>query len=153
MAPIAFRRATEADLPAIVALLADDPLAGPREDPSPPLAAGYLAAFAAIDADEKQLLAVAVDGGQVIGTLQLTFIAGISRKGALRGLIEAVRIAKDRRSTGLGQQMVEWAVAECRRRGCALVQLTSDNHRPDAHRFWARMGFEASHVGFKLGLE
>src|SRR5476651_838617 len=124
---IVFRRATAADVPAIVALLADDPLAGPREDASFPLASGYLAAFATIDADDKQLLAVAVDGDQVIGTLQLTFIAGLSRKGALRGLIEAVRIAKDRRSTGLGQQMVDWAIAECRRRGCALIQLTSDN--------------------------
>ena len=150
---IALRRATAADVPAIVALLADDPLARLREDASTPLAPGYLAAFRAIDADEKQLLAVAVDDDQVIGTLQLTFIAGISRKGALRGLIEAVRIAQDRRSTGLGQQMVEWAIAECRRRGCALVQLTSDNARGDAHRFWRRMGFEASHVGFKLGLD
>lgn len=153
MAAIAFRRATQADVPAIVALLADDPLAGPREDPRTPLAAGYVAAFAAINANENQLLAVALDGEQVIGTLQLTFIAGISRKGALRGLIEAVRIAGDRRSTGLGRQMVAWAIAECRRRGCRLVQLTSDNARPDAHRFWARMGFEASHVGFKMGLE
>jgi len=150
---IALRRATVADVPAIVALLADDPLARLREDASTPLAPGYLAAFRAIDADAKQLLAVAVDDGQVIGTLQLTFIAGISRKGALRGLIEAVRIAEDRRSTGLGQQMVEWAIAECRRRGCRLVQLTSDNARGDAHRFWKRLGFEASHVGFKLGLD
>jgi GNAT superfamily N-acetyltransferase len=150
---IAFRRASEADVPAIVALLADDPVAGPREDPSIPLAAGYLAAFARINADQNQLLVVAVDGAQVVGTVQLTFIAGISRKGALRGLIEAVRIAEDRRSTGLGQLMVEWALAECRRRGCSLVQLTSDNARADAHRFWKKLGFTASHVGFKLALD
>lgn len=152
MSDLAFRRATGADLPAIVALLADDGLGQGREDPSLPLAQAYLDAFAAIAADPNQLLAVAEAGGAVVGTLQLTFLPGLSHKGAWRGQIESVRIASSQRGTGLGQRMFEWAIAECRARGCRIVQLTTDKTRADAHRFYARLGFVASHEGFKLKL-
>ena len=152
MGDISFRRAQAHDLPAIVALLADDPLGTQRETPGPPLAGCYAGAFAAIDADPNQLLVVVTDGAQVVGTLQLTFIPGLSRRGAWRGQIEAVRIAADRRRSGLGQRMIAWAVAECRARGCALVQLTTDKDRPDAHRFYEQFGFAASHLGYKLAL-
>jgi GNAT superfamily N-acetyltransferase len=149
---IAFRRATEADVAAIVAMLADDPLGAAREDVSTPLANAYLAAFRAIDADPNQYLAVMTDGDAVIGTLQLTFIPGLSRKGALRGQIEAVRVASSRRGQGLGQRLFEWAIEQCRARGCRTVQLTTDRSRADAHRFYERLGFEASHIGYKLAL-
>lgn len=149
---IAFRRATEADIAAIVAMLADDPLGAAREDVSTPLANAYLAAFRAIDADPNQYLAVMTDGDAVIGTLQLTFIPGLSRKGALRGQIEAVRVASSRRGQGLGQRLFEWAIEQCRARGCRTVQLTTDRSRADAHRFYERLGFEASHIGYKLAL-
>lgn len=152
MSEIEIRRATEGDVAAIVAMLADDPLGAAREDASTPLAAAYVAAFRAIDADPNQYLAVMTDGGVVIGTLQLTFIAGLSRRGALRGQIEAVRIAAGRRGAGIGQELFEWAIAECRARGCRTVQLTTDRSRADAHRFYERLGFEASHVGYKLAL-
>jgi GNAT superfamily N-acetyltransferase len=152
MSEIAFRRATEADIGAIVALLADDPLGAMREDTSQPLAEAYHRAFRAIDADPNQYLAVAAENGVVVGTLQLTFIPGLSRKGSLRGQIEAVRVAAGHRGAGLGQKLFEWAIAECRARGCRTVQLTSDKSRPDAHRFYDRLGFEASHVGYKLTL-
>jgi len=150
MSGIVFRRAREADLPAIIAMLADDELGKLREDTSLPLADGYLRAFKAIDADPNQYLAVATKGDEIVGTLQLTFIAGLSRKGALRGQIEAVRVASGHRSEGIGQKMFEWAIAECRTRGCILVQLTTDRDRIDAHRFYDRLGFEASHLGYKL---
>jgi GNAT superfamily N-acetyltransferase len=88
----------------------------------------------------------------VVGTLQLSFIPGIAHTGTWRGQIEAVRIAADRRSSGLGQEMFEWAIAQCRGRGCRLVQLTTDKSRPDAHRFYERLGFVASHLGYKLTL-
>jgi GNAT superfamily N-acetyltransferase len=146
------RRATASDLPAIVGLLADDDLGRQREDARLPLDHAYEDAFRAIDADANQLLAVAVDGDEVLGTLQLSFIPGLGRKGAWRGQIEAVRIASSRRGGGLGRQMLEWAIAECRARGCRLVQLTTDRNRPDAHRFYNRLGFVASHIGYKLGL-
>lgn len=146
------RRATAADLPAVVALLADDRLGAAREDASLPLAEGYLRAFAAIEADPNQLLAVAVMAGVVVGTLQLTFIPGLSHKGAWRGQVEGVRVAASGRGTGLGGRMMEWAVAQCRARGCRLVQLTTDKSRTDAHRFYARLGFEPTHEGFKLKL-
>jgi GNAT superfamily N-acetyltransferase len=144
------RRATLAHVPAIVAMLSDDALGASREslgDPAP-----YEAAFRRIDADPNQLLAVAEQGGAVVGTLQLTFIAGLSRKGMTRALIEAVRVHRDARSGGLGTRMIEWAVDEARARGCGIVQLTTDRTRTDAHRFYERLGFEPSHIGYKKAL-
>jgi GNAT superfamily N-acetyltransferase len=150
---IIFRKAREADLPAIVALIADDELGRLREEPGPPLPQPYWAAFRAIEKDSNQLLAVAADErDRVVGTLHLTFIPGIARKGALRGQIEAVRIAESHRGSGLGKDFFEWAIEECRARGCSLVQLTTDKTRPDAHRFYERLGFVASHIGYKLQL-
>ncbi|MBW0114810.1 GNAT family N-acetyltransferase [Pseudonocardia sp. KRD-169] len=144
------RRARRADLPALVALLRDDPLGAARESTDP---APYEAAFDAIDADPNQALVCLDDAdGPVIGTLQLTVIPGLSRGGRSRGQIEAVRVRADRRGTGAGRLLVEWAVAESRRRGCGLVQLTTDRSRADAHRFYAGLGFVDSHRGFKLAL-
>ena len=144
------RRATEADLPAIVAMLADDPLGAARESPDD--LAPYRTAYKTLAADPQQHLVVAVREGRTIGTLQLTVIPGLSRRGATRSIIEAVRIHRDERGTGLGSQLIEWAVAESRTLGCQMVQLTSDATRVDAHRFYERLGFEASHLGFKLAL-
>lgn len=152
MNEVSFRRASASDLPALVALLANDPLGQTREDPRLPLDARYLTAFGAIEADPNQFLAVAVVKDRVVGTLHLTFIPGIARLGAWRGQIEAVRISSDCRGTGLGQQMLAWAIGECRHRGCHLVQLTTDKERSDAHRFYERLGFVPSHVGYKLAL-
>jgi len=114
-----------------------------------PPAAAYRAAFEAIDRDQNQLLAVVTDGDRVIGTLQITFIPGLSRKGMWRGQIEGVRIAASHRGAGLGGRVFEWAIAACRSRGCGLVQLTTDRERPEAHRFYERLGFTASHLGYK----
>lgn len=152
MSKVIFRRAREDDVPAIVQLLMDDVLGRAREDPSEPTAEAYLRAFAAIDEDPNQLLIVAVDDDEIVGTLQLSFIPGLARKGARRGLIEAVRIASRRRGCGIGKMMIEWAIAECRRRGCQQVQLTSDKSRADAHRFYEGLGFTASHIGYKLAI-
>jgi GNAT superfamily N-acetyltransferase len=141
------RRARATDVDAIVAMLADDPLGATRERPGDP---GYLTAFETVDADPHQLLAVGERSGEVVGTLQLTFIPGLSRVGATRALIEAVRVRADQRGSGLGQLLVEWAIEQARERGCALVQLTTDASRVDAHRFYERLGFAATHVGMKL---
>jgi GNAT superfamily N-acetyltransferase len=147
-----FRAATVDDLPAILALLGDDELGKLREDPGPPLNPRYLAAFAAIERDPNQLLAVADQGGEVVGCLQLSFIPGLSRLGMWRGQIEAVRVAAPQRSSSVGRAMLLWAIEQCRGRGCGLVQLTTDKRRADAHRFYAGLGFEASHEGMKLRL-
>jgi GNAT superfamily N-acetyltransferase len=152
MNEISFRRATQQDVVAIVAMLADDPLGAAREDVATPIAEAYVRAFQAIDADPNQYLAVATENGIVVGTLQLTFIPGLSRKGSLRGQIEAVRVAAGSRGAGLGQRLFGWAIEECRSRGCRTVQLTTDRSRADAHRFYERLGFEASHIGYKLAL-
>lgn len=149
---IIFRKASAADLPAIVALLADDELGRERENPSLPLRLEYKDSFQAIDCDPNQFLAVAEWEGEVIGTLQLSFIPGLAHKGGWRGQIEAVHVASGRRGVGLGGKMFQWAIAQCRARGCRLVQLTSDKARGDAHRFYARLGFRASHEGYKLFL-
>ena len=146
---VEIRRAVAADVPAIVAMLADDPLGARRERPGDP---AYAAAFKEIDADPRQLLAVAVAGDDVVGTLQLTFIPGLSRLGSTRALIEAVRVRTDQRGTGLGGTLVRWAIETARDHGAALVQLTTDASRKDAHRFYERLGFKATHVGMKLVL-
>jgi GNAT superfamily N-acetyltransferase len=144
------RRATVDDIPAIIAMLADDHLGALREAPNDPDA--YRPAFDRIDADPNQLLMVAEHQGRTVGTLQLTLIPGLSRQGATRAQIEAVRVHSDLRGSGMGAQLIEWAVAEARRQGCVLLQLTSDATRVDAHRFYERLGFTASHEGFKLRL-
>ncbi|MDQ6754124.1 MAG: GNAT family N-acetyltransferase [Actinomycetota bacterium] len=112
----------------------------------------YLRAFDALDSDPAHLLIVATDGITVVGTLQLSFLPGMARRGALRAQIEAVRVVATRRSAGLGTAMIKWAIAEARERNCALVQLTTDKSRTDAHRFYAHLGFVASHEGLKLTL-
>ena len=144
------RRAEERDLPAIVALLADDALGATRENAALPLDAAYTEAFAAIGRDPNQYLAVVEQEGALVGCLQLSFIPGLSHRGLTRGQIESVRIASRLRGSGLGRQMFEWAIAECRARGCGIVQLTTDKTRADAHRFYAALGFVASHDGMKL---
>ncbi|GAA1635808.1 GNAT family N-acetyltransferase [Georgenia ruanii] len=146
---VVLRRARAADLPALVRLLADDQLGVERDGGD---LAPYRRAFAAIDADPSQLLVVAEADGVVVGTLQLTTIPGLARRGALRAQVEAVRVAAARRGRGLGRAMMGWAIEEARRRGCALVQLTTDKRRADAHRFYARLGFVASHEGMKLSV-
>ena len=150
MNDLVIRRATAADVAAIVGMIADDQLGATREslaDLTP-----YLQAFERIDADPNQLLVVAERNDEVIGTLQLTIVPGLSRKGSSRGLIEAVRVAAPARGAGLGTTLIEWAIEESRARGCSLVQLTSDKSRTAAHRFYDRLGFTNSHEGFKLKL-
>ena len=152
MNDLTFRRASAADLEDIVALLADDELGRKREDPDPPLNPRYIDAFAAIDADRNQFLAVVEEGGEIVGCLQLSFIPGLSRLGLWRGQIESVRISSARRGGGLGKRMFEWAIDECRKRRCEIVQLTTDKSRADARRFYEGLGFVASHEGMKLAL-
>ncbi|WP_086825427.1 GNAT family N-acetyltransferase [Allokutzneria sp. NRRL B-24872] len=144
-----FRRAVSTDVDAIVGMLADDSLGATRENPGDPV---YQRAFAAIDADPNQLLAVAEKAGEVIATMQLSFIPGLSRKGISRCQIEAVRVRVDQRGSGLGEAMIRWAIERARERECALVQLTTDATRDGARRFYERLGFAPSHVGMKLAL-
>ncbi|MEV7678947.1 GNAT family N-acetyltransferase [Streptomyces sp. NPDC088341] len=150
MSDLEIRPAAPDDLPAIVAMLADDPLGAQRESPDD--LTPYIAAYERLARDPNQRLMVAVSESRVVGTLQLTIVPGLSRRGALRSIIEGVRVHADERGSGLGTRFIEWAIDESRRQGCQLVQLTSDASRTDAHRFYERLGFSASHVGFKLQL-
>ena len=143
---LVIRRAWIEDLGAVIALLADDPLGSGRESSD---LAPYFTAFDQISADPNQFLAVAEADGRIVGTLQLSFIAGLSRGGMRRGLIEAVRVAGDLRGRKIGEALIHWAMDMCRKEGCGLVQLTTDKSRTDAHRFYDRLGFEASHLGYK----
>jgi ribosomal protein S18 acetylase RimI-like enzyme len=152
MTDLVFRAATRDDLPAVIAMIADDQLGQSRDDARLPLDQRYLDAFAAIARDPNQMLVVVDQAGETIGCFQITLIPGISRRGAWRGQIESVRVARAKRGAGLGTAMFEWAIAECRRRGCNLVQLYTDKSRTDAHRFYERLGFKASHEGMKLAL-
>lgn len=149
---LTIREATADDLPAIVAMLADDPLGQTREDTSLPLDPRYTAAFEQVDASPHQHQLVACHDGQVVGCLHLTLIPGVARLGTWRAQIEAVRVAGSARGAGLGEQLIRHAIDRARAAGCRLVQLTSDKARADAHRFYERLGFVASHVGYKLSL-
>jgi GNAT superfamily N-acetyltransferase len=146
---VMFRDARRDEVPRIVALLADDVLGAGREAE---VDDAYWAAFDDIAADPRNRLIVAEADGQLAGTLQLTFVPGLSRHGTLRAQIEGVRVAAPWRGQGLGRAMIEWAVDAARRNGCGLVQLTSDKRRADAIRFYESMGFEPSHEGLKLPL-
>ena len=145
-----FRRAVREDALAIAALLADDPLGSDREDPSNP--AAYLDAFDRIDADPANLLAVAEVRGRVVGCLQLSFIPGLSNRGADFALVQAVRVDSDLRRQGVGEALMAWAMDQARERGCSAIELFTHKTRVDAQRFYDRLGFEASHVGMRRAL-
>lgn len=148
-----FRSATREDLPALVRLLADDPLGATREDVRDPVAAAYLRAFDTIAADPHNDLIVATVDGAVAGVLQLTLIPNLTYRGSWRAQIEGVRVAAEQRGRGIGRALVEQAVARATAAGCRLVQLTTDKRRPDAVRFYTALGFTASHEGMKLHLD
>ncbi|RQX16624.1 GNAT family N-acetyltransferase [Micromonospora ureilytica] len=150
MSDVIYREAVRADLPAVIALLADDVLGKARDFTE--VDEAYERAFAAIDADPRNQLIVAEQAGELVGCLQITYIPGLGRHGSERSLIESVRVRSDRRGQGLGRDLMTWAVDQARQRGCALVQLTTDKTREDAHRFYVSLGFVASHEGMKLAL-
>lgn len=146
-----FRKATENDLPDIVALLADDELGKTRENYQIPLPKQYIDAFKKINADKNQeLIVVENETKEVIGTLQLTYIQYLNRLGSLRAQIESVRIKKDYRGQGLGKNMFEWAINRAKEKKACILQLTTDKKRPEAIKFYQSLGFSASHEGMKL---
>jgi len=150
---LTFRAAREKDLPAVIALLADDPLGAQRERFEDPLPQSYHDAFRAIDVDPNQQIVLAMLGDDMAGVLQLTFLPGLTYQGGWRAQIEGVRVAAGARSRGVGRAMVEWALDRARDRGCRLMQLTTDTQRPDALRFYESLGFKTTHHGMKLRLE
>ena len=142
------------DIRAIVELFTDDRIGAGRDGVADAIdLAAYDEAFEAIDRDPAHVLLVAEDDrSTVVGTLQLSLLPGMARHGALRAQIEAVRVAAIMRDQGLGSTMIRWAIGEATERGCVLVQLTTDRRRVDAHRFYERLGFRATHHGMKLPL-
>lgn len=150
MNDLVIRPATPEDIPAIVAMLAADSIAATRESPDD--LTPYYAAWERVAADPNQHPTVAVRAGRVVGTLQLSVIRGLSRSGTTRAIVEAVRVHADERGNGLGTVLMEWAIDRSRELGADLVQLTSDQSRTDAHRFYERLGFTGSHIGFKRQL-
>lgn len=149
---LSFRPATLADLAKIVEMLADDFLGKQRERFQVPLPDSYLRAFEEIDSDPNNELIVVEQNGEVIGTLQLTFIPSISFQGGKRAQIESVRVAASVRGQGIGKKMFEWAIKRAREKNCRMIQLSTNNDRADAQRFYENLGFKASHVGMKLYL-
>ncbi len=149
MTVVVFRDATRADVPALVDMLRDDLLGQGREtdDPAP-----YLAAFDEIAANPCHQLIVGESGGRVVATCQLTILSGLSRQGARRALVEAVRVASTDRGHGIGALLMAECEARARKAGCAMIQLTTDRARAAAHRFYERLGYEASHLGMKKAL-
>lgn len=148
-----FRQATAKDLPVIIELLANDKLGQAREKFEEPLPREYIEAFSNIAADKNQELIVGEnENGEVVATLQVSFIQYLTYRGGIRAQIEAVRIREDLRGQGVGQEMFEWTIQRAKKRNAHLIQLTSDKQRPDAIRFYEKLGFVASHEGMKLNL-
>ena len=147
---ISIRRACRDDVGAIVGMLADDALGRARERIEHPLPASYFDAFDRVDRDPNLALVVAEEQGVVVGCLQLCILPGLSSQGASRALIEDVRVASDRRSRGIGEQLVQWAIGEARAKNCKLVELLTHHTRADAQRFYGRLGFQRSHVGMTI---
>ena len=139
-------------LSAIVRMLADDFLGTDRESVADPLPDSYLQAFAEIEAGPNNELIVAELDGQIVGTMQLTFTPSMSHQGSRRCTVESVRVDASMRGRGIGHEMMRWAIERAREKGCGSIQLTTNNARADAHRFYKSMGFEATHVGMKLSL-
>lgn len=149
-----FRKATEADVSTIVAMIADDELGKKRENFQIPLPKEYLKAFEKIDADENQeLIVVENEHFEIIGTLQLSFIQYLTYRGGIRAQIEAVRIRKDQRGHGIGKAMFKWAINRAKERNAHLLQLTTDKKRPKAIKFYEDLGFKATHEGMKIHFE
>lgn len=147
---VSIRPARREDVPAIVAMLADDHLGRARERVEDPIPAIYYQAFERVERDSNLTLVVAESEGRVVGCLQLAVLAGISSQGGIRGLLEDVRVASDCRSRGIGEQLVQWAIAEAKARGCNLVELLTHLSRVDAQRFYKRLGFVLSHAGMTV---
>ncbi|HEV2154549.1 GNAT family N-acetyltransferase [Bradyrhizobium sp.] len=147
---VSIRPARREDVPAMIAMLADDHLGRARERVEDPLPAVYYEAFARVERDPNLTLVVAESEGRVVGCLQLAVLPGISSQGGIRGLLEDVRVASDCRSRGIGEQLVQWAVTEAKARGCILVELLTHASRTDAQRFYKRLGFASSHVGMTV---
>lgn len=150
--PIILRDAARSDLPAIVRLLADDPIAAGRETLRDPLPQAYYDAFDAVAAQAGNAVILAVAGDRVVGCLQLTFIPGLTRTGMTRAQVEGVRVASGWRGRAIGERLMHEALTRARKAGCGLIQLTTDRDRAEAHRFYERLGFSASHLGMKLDL-
>lgn len=146
-----FRRATQNDVQFIVEMLADDPLGQQREDYQNPLPNPYYNAFKAIDQDQNQeLMVVENEQAEIIGTLQLSFIPYLTYQGGIRAQIEAVRIKGSERGKGFGEEFFLWAIKRAKERGAHLLQLTTDKKRPEALKFYEKLGFVATHEGMKL---
>lgn len=153
MNEVSFRLAKRADLPSIVRMLADDELGSQRERFQEPLPASYYTAYDQIEKDSNHELIVAELDGEIIGTLHLIFIPSISYQGGLRAQIESVRVDRKYRGQGIGSKLMKWAIERARRRNAQLVQLTSNESRKDAHRFYEKLGFDRAHLGMKLSLK
>ena len=145
-----FRTATQEDLPEIVRLLADDELGAGREKYEDPLPEAYIRAFTEMDAQGGNEILLATEDGKVIGCLQLTLIPGLARLGMKRAQIEGVRVDSRYRGQKVGEALFFEAIRRAENEGCGLVQLTTDKQRPDARRFYEKLGFTASHEGMKL---
>jgi len=153
MSELTYRLAKREDLPTIVKMLAEDDLGSQREKYEEPLPNSYLKAFEQIEKDENHELIVAELDGEVVGTLHLIYIPSISFQGGLRAQIESVRVDRKWRGQRIGSKMMKWVIERAKGRGAHLIQLTSHRSREEAHQFYARLGFEKSHIGMKLSLK
>lgn len=144
-----FRHAARPDIPSVIALLTDDMLGRDREITDP---AAYLVAFDAMQAEAANHLIVGTIDAEIVACYQITFISGLSLSAARRAQIEGVRVSAAHRGRGIGAALIRDAETRARAAGCGLLQFTTNRARRDAHRFYDRLGFTASHIGYKKSL-
>lgn len=149
---VRIREATEDDLPRLIELLAQLSLDAPREDAGPPLPQTYSAAFVEIQADQRQRLLVAEASGRIAGSATLIIVPNLTHQGRPYAIVENVVVDQTQRGGGIGELLMRHAIEAAGRAGCYKLSLTSNRRREDAHRFYERLGFVATHEGYRIEL-
>jgi GNAT superfamily N-acetyltransferase len=143
---VSVRTAVEADAGRLAELLDGGALTA-KEDPSDPRP--YAAALADIAATPGNAVLVAELDGRIVGMCQLIIFRHLQERGGWCAEVESVHVAAAERSTGIGSALMAAAIQRAEAAGCYRVQLTSNRARTDAQRWYRRLGFVDSHVGFK----
>lgn len=86
-------------------------------------------------------LLVAEEAGAVLGFIALHIISQLHHHGSL-GRITAFCVDEKHRSRSIGREMLKHAESWFKSQGCERVEVTSNNRRTGAHRFYLNLGYD-----------